>query len=160
VQPGSKELLIGAAAEAGPDLVAEVLRRFGRIRLRVFGGSMSPALRPGDLLDVRSTRADSLERGDVVLFRRDGRLFAHRVMEKSTLGVVTRGDAHRHDDPMVAPEDVLGIVNSVVRQPLVNTQQDRRMRALSILSLLLFDLRPAAIRRYCTRSGRRSAARA
>ena len=116
VQPRSQELLIGAADQAAPDLVSEVLRRFGRVRLRVFGGSMSPALQPGDLLEVHHSAADGVRRGDIVLFQRDGRLFAHRAVAVTTAGTVTRGDAHRHDDPMVPAEDVLGIVRTVTRE--------------------------------------------
>jgi len=117
VQPRSQELLTDAAREAAPALVAEVLRRFGRVRLRAYGGSMSPAIRPGDLLNVRRTPAEGVRRGDVVLFWRGGRLFAHRVVARTPGGMVTtRGDAHWHDDPAVPAEDVLGIVQSVLRK--------------------------------------------
>ena len=115
MQPGPQELLTRSADEAAPDLVAEVLQRFGRVRIRVFGGRMSPALRPGDLLAVDHATADDLHRGDVVLFRRDGRLFAHRVLGSAQAGTMTRGDAHRRNDPIVPPEDVLGVVRSVTR---------------------------------------------
>jgi signal peptidase I len=115
VQPRSQEFLTRSADEAAPDLVAEVLRRFGHVRIRAFGGSMSPALRPGDVLAVHRVTADDLDRGDIVLFRRDGRLFAHRVIGSTQAGTMTRGDAHRRDDPVVPPEDVLGVVRAVTR---------------------------------------------
>jgi hypothetical protein len=154
VQPRSQELLIDAAREAAPDLVAEVLRRFGSVRLRAFGGSMSPAIRPGDLLNVRLAPAEGIRRGDVVLFWRGGRLFAHRVVALTPGGMVTtRGDAHWHDDPAVPADDVLGIVQSVRRRDQTGEKEGKG------LPLLLFDLL-RVIRRYCTRSDRRSSARA
>ena len=179
MQPRSQELLTDAAREAAPDLVAEVLRRFGRVRLRAYGGSMSPAIRPGDLLNVRHTPAEGVRRGDVVLFWRGGRLFAHRVVARTPGGMVTtRGDAHWHDDPAVPAEDVLGIVQSVLRKDKTGEEEGtgdyRSINGLvarllapaksapvfsCILPLLLFDLR-RVIGRCCTRPDRRSSARA
>jgi hypothetical protein len=99
-----------------PALVAEVLRRFGAARVRAFGSSMLPGIRPGDLLHVRSTTASALATGDVALFVRDGRLFAHRVVGMTAAGRLrTRGDALRHADPAVAPSQVLGAVIRVSR---------------------------------------------
>ena len=115
MQPRPQEFLTRSAETAAPDLVADVLRRFGHVRIRVFGGSMSPALRPGDVLSIRHATADGLRPGDVVLFRRHGRLFAHRVLDSTQAGTLTRGDAHTHDDPIVPREDVLGVVRVVTR---------------------------------------------
>ena len=37
----------------GCELVAEVVRSFGEVRLKVTGGSMLPAIWPGDVITVR-----------------------------------------------------------------------------------------------------------
>jgi signal peptidase I len=104
-----------AAADAGPSLIREVLRRYGFARVRAYGGSMTPAIHPGDVLNVRAASASELVVGDVVLFEREGRLFAHRVVRQTAAGVVeTRGDAHSHLDPDVEPSQILGIVETVV----------------------------------------------
>ncbi len=63
-------------------LFLEVLRSFGAARLAVTGTSMLPAIWPGDVLEVRRQGVGDAQRGDVVLFLRDGRLVAHRVVER------------------------------------------------------------------------------
>jgi len=65
----------------GCELAAEVIRSFGKLRLRANGSSMIPAVWPGDILSVHTQDAHEAQPGDIVLFGRDGRLFAHRVVE-------------------------------------------------------------------------------
>jgi hypothetical protein len=113
VQPGSQEFLTPAEA-AGPLLVKEVLARFGRVRLRVQGLSMAPAVLPGDVLEVRSAGADGLVIGSLVLVDRADRLIAHRLIARGA-GLLTRGDARWRCDPPVDHRDVLGVVDSVIR---------------------------------------------
>ena len=82
------------------DLAADVIRRFGALRLRVSGFSMLPSIWPGDIACV--SRVDAYRPGDVVLFSRNERLFVHRVVEMSGGAVVTRGDSMLDADPPVA----------------------------------------------------------
>jgi signal peptidase I len=100
------------------DLAGEVLRSSGRLRLRVMGWSMLPSVWPGDTLVVDSVKSDGVCEGDIVLFGRDRRLFAHRVV-KNNAGVdakiVTRGDAMPAPDPPVDETQVLGKVSFIVR---------------------------------------------
>src|SRR5208282_774814 len=72
---------VTARETLGCELAAEVLRSFGRLRLRVVGASMLPAVWPGDLLSVRSDDAAEAHPGDIVVFKREGRLVTHRVVE-------------------------------------------------------------------------------
>ena len=114
MQNGEEGLLIAAAA---PALLAEVLRRFGEIRLRVSGTSMLPAIRPGDILIVGRCTIDELGSGDVVLFRSGERLFAHRVA-RTCVGegpsvLITKGDALMSDDPPLPFSQVLGRVTAI-----------------------------------------------
>ena len=95
------------------DLAADVIRRFGALRLRVNGFSMLPSIWPGDIACV--SRVAAYRPGDVVLFSRKGRLFVHRVVEMSGGAVVTRGDSMLDADPPVALSDVLGRVESIER---------------------------------------------
>src|SRR5438876_11761043 len=93
------------------DLAADVIRRFGALRLRVNGFSMLPSIWPGDIACV--SRVAAYRPGDVVLFSRKGRLFVHRVVEMSGGAVVTRGDSMLDADPPVALSDVLGRVEAI-----------------------------------------------
>jgi hypothetical protein len=100
-------------------LVAEVLAVSGVVRLRVTGRSMLPSIWPGDTLLVRRRTADQLACGDIVLFRRSERLFAHRVV--SGVGgagarVVAKGDGLPGADSPVSPDEVLGTVCRILRR--------------------------------------------
>ena len=110
----------GTAGEMlGCRLAAEVLRSSGRLRLRVTGTSMLPAVWPGDVLEVHRESTAEVLPGQLVLFERGGRLVAHRAVEKvrregQTL-LVTRGDRLEQTDPPVSPEELLGRVTWVQR---------------------------------------------
>ena len=103
----------------GCELAAEVLRSWGRLRLRATGASMLPAVWPGDILSVRSHDAAEALPGDIVLFGREGRLVAHRVVERTIhQGVpywITRGDTLDHHDPQVSSHELLGRITSIQR---------------------------------------------
>lgn len=126
----------------GCELVAEVIRSTGNVRLRVTGSSMLPTVWPGDVLSIRSIDPRQAQPGDVVLYSRAGRLFAHRVVEVGEQGAgikcqvsgqsqltgpdshspsntcrvfVTRGDSVDHDDPAISAGEILGRVTAIER---------------------------------------------
>lgn len=103
----------------GCELAAEVLRSFGRLRLRTTGASMLPAVWPGDVLSVRSHGAMEALPGDIVLFARGGRLVAHRVVERALcddkIQWVTRGDSVAGNDAPVSSDELLGRVTAIER---------------------------------------------
>jgi signal peptidase I len=100
-------------------LVADVLARFGRARLRALGGSMIPTLHSGDVVTVAACAAGQLQRGDIVLMRDGDRLYAHRLLARAVVDgspcLVTRGDAHWRRDPPRPLADLLGRVTDVTR---------------------------------------------
>src|SRR5436309_521824 len=55
--------------------IAKLLERQGRVYLRVHGSSMLPWVRPGDVALIRCAAIDEMRCGDVVLFKRESRLF-------------------------------------------------------------------------------------
>ena len=103
----------------GCELAAEVLRSSGRLRLRVSGASMLPAVWPGDVLSVSRRSAAQALPGDIILFARQGRLFAHRVVERTihqgAAYWITRGDRLDHHDPQVSSRELLGRITSIQR---------------------------------------------
>lgn len=115
--PASGEQLVSAASVGEPttahvriELAQHTLRQFGFLRIRATGGSMLPAIAPGDLLDFRRCRGNDLAPGQVVFVTRDGRLVAHRLVERTRTLVITRGDALAAPDPAVAPGDIMGVL--------------------------------------------------
>jgi signal peptidase I len=103
----------------GCALVAESVRAGHEVRLRVNGSSMLPSIWPGDALTVRPLGDATAAEGQVILFTREGRLVAHRVVGRlesaSSTQLITRGDAHDHCDPPVAASEILGTVASISR---------------------------------------------
>jgi len=98
--------------------IAKALARRGRLRLRAFGGCMAPRLREGDVLRVVPRTASETAVGDVVVFRRDNRLFAHRVIDKGVADqeayVETRPDqASQGSDGRSYDRDILGVVAGI-----------------------------------------------
>src|SRR5208337_540256 len=103
----------------GCELAAEVLRSSGRLRLRATGASMLPAVWPGDILSVHSQDIVEALPGDIVLFEREGRLVAHRVVERTLrqnkIQWVTRGDSVGRNDAPVSSHELLGRVTAIER---------------------------------------------
>ena len=125
------------------ELAGKVLRSSGTLRLRVMGWSMLPVVRPGDTLVVESADTSAVAKGDIVLFGRDRRLFAHRVVSKRMKSgdsrVVTRGDAMPAPDPPLAHHELLGRVSFIVRngrciQPRRNLRFSERAVAAFVRS--------------------------
>ena len=98
------------------ELAAQALRRFGRLALRVSGTSMLPAVRPSDVLHVRQCPIFQATPGDIVLFLRERRLYAHRVVARRGSTVVTQGDTIAEPDLAVSPAEFLGRVEHIARR--------------------------------------------
>lgn len=124
----------------GCGLAAEVLRSSGQLRFRATGASMLPSVWPGDILLVHKDDPRNARPGDVILFARGGRLFAHRVVEVRSpksdvrcpesriprtepqvsspefpIEFVTRGDSLDANDPPVSSQEFLGRIVAVER---------------------------------------------
>ncbi|PYX27643.1 MAG: hypothetical protein DMG80_18060 [Acidobacteria bacterium] len=97
-------------------LAAETLRRTGRLRLRVHGESMLPALWPGDIVDIAACSLKDLSRDEIVLAYREGRFFLHRFLAPHEHdSFVTRGDSMPGPDPAFPADALLGKLTQVVR---------------------------------------------
>jgi hypothetical protein len=94
-------------------LLADALHRGAHLgqglRLRVHGASMLPTLWPGDVVEVASCSLADLRPGEIVLARREGRLFLHRLIAPCTPnGFLLRGDSMPAADPLFPPDALLG----------------------------------------------------
>jgi signal peptidase I len=135
---------MGTRSAIGCELAAEVNRRFGSLQLLVSGSSMVPVVRPGDVLHVRHSEVTDLSKGDIVVFRRAGRLIAHRAVRapgKFGKGLlVTQGDRVRRKDAPILGSELLGRVVAIERngeRTSPRSHFDRSQRALGrLLSFL------------------------
>jgi len=118
----------------GSELVADIGRDFGEVCLRVTGSSMIPAIWPGDVVTVRRCEIAALQRGQIVLSRREGKLVAHRIVWIGGDSFITRGDSLLHDDPPLEASEIVGAVVSIVRNcRRVRLRQSIWQRASSVI---------------------------
>lgn len=130
-------LTVGERRKSDVQRITDALETRGRVLLKTYGSSMQPWMKPGDISLVRKTAAENVLAGDLVLFRRHGRLFLHRVVqERFTDGVreiSTKGDAHPEADGWIGKEELLGRVAHVFRragQAKLGTSPHSRMAQL------------------------------
>src|SRR5580700_1786408 len=97
------------------DLVADVARSHGTVQLKVAGASMVPALWPGDMVTVRRCDLLEIEPDRIIVFRQNERLIVHRMLRWAGDRVVARGDARSRCDEPVRTDEVLGRVESILR---------------------------------------------
>jgi hypothetical protein len=101
------------------ELAAQVLRSFGKLRLEVTGLSMLPSVWPGDILFLDRRDMSAIAEGDIVLFARQGKLVAHRVLCRAFVDdqphAITRGDSMLSPDDPVSPAELLGSVRYILR---------------------------------------------
>lgn len=120
------------------ELLAAAAATRGGLRLRLYGTSMVPSIRSGEVVRVRAVAPGVLRRGDVVLCHGEGRLLAHRVLRLSAGSLITRGDTVRRADPPIEVSRVIGRVESVERhgreRSLITTGARRHARAMALVS--------------------------
>jgi hypothetical protein len=113
-----------------------------RTLISITGRSMLPLLRAGDKVLVAHGYS-GVRRGDVIVFRRDGRLIAHRVLRTlendSGRVFVTKGDNARDLDAPLGTSEIVGRVLAVRRgdrQLSLDTNTWRRIGwCIAVMSL-------------------------
>ena len=90
----------------------------GQHLIPITGCSMLPFIQDGDCLLV-AHGPTGVRRGDVVVFRRNGKLIAHRVLricgDDAGTTFITKGDRVSHLDPAVTADEMVGRVLAVKR---------------------------------------------
>ena len=140
---------MGVSSISGCSLVSEAVRAAGRVRLRVSGTSMVPAMRPGDLITVERAGSTEISPGEIVVFAQSGRLVVHRVTGITAPGVAkpggrdgetllqTRGDCARRKDPTVRGSELLGRVTQIERGGRCMQPRTKLGTAQQVISRLL-----------------------
>ena len=100
-------------------LLRERIKDNAIVSFEAEGESMFPLIETGSLALVRLTHTDALKTGDIIAYKREGRLILHRYMQKviakdRSYRLRTKGDNHLFfDAEAVLPEMVLGKVTSI-----------------------------------------------
>jgi signal peptidase I len=98
---------------------------------------MLPWVRPGDIAILRKISPQEIRCGDIVLFRRENRIFVHRKVQRFTwdgrVFLVTKGDANPHADGFIVPSEILGRVERIYRGRRRIEFHSRESRTLNVL---------------------------
>jgi len=97
-------------------LLGDLIARAGAAWVREASPSMSPLIRPGD--EVRLVPLDSrrVRRGTLIAYQGDQGLILHRVLARTSAGLVAKGDTLACPDPLVGWEEVVACL-AAVRRP-------------------------------------------
>ena len=103
-------------ANSGVNSFEEILERDGVFAYTNVGWSMMPLLRERhDVIEIRKKEPGRCKKYDVVLYKRHGQYILHRILRVLPEGYVVAGDNNSFLDPIVADEDILGVMTRVIR---------------------------------------------
>lgn len=100
--------LIGSSMMGAIALVLAVMIVLKLVPLVVTSGSMSPSINIGDIVLV-SLEYEHVNVGDVIVFYDEylGALITHRVVDVTSEGYITKGDANPQADPAIVERDAI-----------------------------------------------------
>ena len=114
-----------------PELVQEMILKNGVAVMRFYGSSMNPFIKEGCRVVVEAVQNQPVAIGDIVCFRSDSRLVAHRVVSKLRSNgiehILTKGDNCSKLDAPVTPGEIVGRIVRVEGRSLTG----RRQRAIN-----------------------------
>ena len=97
-------------SELFESLVRPFLEKGLRVLFQARGGSMSPAIRHGDIVEITPVRLSDLRKNDIVLAKTDSGFRLHRLvkLDQAKNICITRGDCAQEDDPPLIGKQILG----------------------------------------------------
>ena len=104
----------GADTRLFEEVARPLLSQGLSVRFQARGGSMSPAIRDGEVVEVIPTNVTELHEGDIVLARTEHGFRLHRIVlaDPAQDRFITRGDCGQEDDPALTGAQILGIAQS------------------------------------------------
>lgn len=141
---------LGSGPGEPADDAAAIVRRIrtrGLVCVRAYGASMYPWICSGDLLLVRRCGFDQVRRGNVILFERESRLIAHRVLfaRPGAAIIITKGDSLDEADASVSRTEFLGRITRVHHS---GREVDMESPAQNLAGCFLAQVSPASFLFY------------
>ena len=94
-------------------IAQDVLGRGRALRFKAKGGSMSPFIRNGNVVEVVSVKG-KVNFGDIILYHSSyGNSIIHRVIQRNKESIITKGDSVPSSDQPIFSKQVLGRVVSI-----------------------------------------------
>jgi len=107
-----------SVADHGSKLFEEFIRPMLQqglsVQFQARGCSMSPAIRDGEIVEVRPVKLTELRKDDIVLVKSITGFRLHRIvgLDKASDLFITRGDCGQEDDPPLTGAQILGLARS------------------------------------------------
>jgi len=102
------------------DVVESLLDDNHTLSFRMEGYSMYPTMKAGDLGHVVKCSANDLNVGDLIVFKQNEKLVAHRLIEivhqNNQRVFVARGDKNHHKDNLFSDDELVGRITSIQRK--------------------------------------------
>ncbi|MBI5122615.1 S24/S26 family peptidase [Candidatus Roizmanbacteria bacterium] len=95
--------------------IFSIISRFKRKNsfiLKAEGNSMLPILHPNDVVQYRKINFKQIRINDIILVRKNKRLFTHRIIYKTDKYLVTKGNNNLESDGKIYPLQVSSCSNS------------------------------------------------
>jgi len=91
------------------------LQRQKQFPLRSQGSSMLPILHPNDVVQYKKVNFKQLHTNDIILVKKNRRLFTHRIIYMTDKYLVTKGDNNPESDGKIYSHQIIGKVTKVKR---------------------------------------------
>jgi ATP-binding cassette subfamily B protein len=109
------------------------------LSFNMLGFSMYPALKPGDRGVVEKTELSKLKIGDIIVFKSNAKLVAHRLIRIEESGTekvfIAKGDKNTHSDEPVEIQGIVGRITSFERNKKTVKGDSNRMKFRKFLAL-------------------------
>ncbi|TET08558.1 signal peptidase I [Candidatus Aerophobetes bacterium] len=108
-----KTEMLNLKREDFASIAQEVLDRGRILRFKAKGGSMSPFIQNGDVLEVVPLKG-KINFGDIILYHSScGNPIIHRVIQRGKESIITKGDSVSSSDQPILSKQVLGRVMAI-----------------------------------------------
>ena len=140
-----KTEMLNLKREDFASIAHDVLGRGRILRFKANGGSMSPFIRNGDVVEVVPFKG-KMNVGDIILYHSScGNSIIHRVIQRKKEGIITKGDSSFSCDQPLLSKQVLGRV-AVVEKNGWYIRLDRPM--VRLINILLATISPFSLLIY------------
>ena len=76
--------------------------------LVIVSGSMEKVLKVGGILYYKDIDKDKFDVGDILVYKSNNHIVYHIVIEKNSLGYITKGDVNEESDGIIEKSKILG----------------------------------------------------
>src|SRR3989338_6973704 len=105
-------------------VIKNIIIKSNKFLLKTSGTSMLPVLQSGYIVGYKKTSFSKCYINDIILAKKNGRIFTHRLIYKNQVYLVTRGDNNYISDGKIYPSHIIGKVNQIKRDKLLINPQD------------------------------------